>query len=94
MKIGLLTLQYRLIGINSLKEKRSIVKRLLGNVEGCGPAYAAAEVACHDSLRRMTIRVAHLSNDHQYTDFVLSRLRERLSKGCGYEAIDASIEDL
>ena len=55
MKVGLLTLRFRLYAIDSIKAKRSIVKRLLADVKRCGPSYAASEVGDQDDLRNMTI---------------------------------------
>lgn len=94
MKVGLLTIHYRLYGIESIKQKRSIVRRILADVRGSGTAYAAAEVDDHDSHLRMTLRIAHLSNDAQFTDSALTRLEQRISRGNGYEAVEARIEVL
>lgn len=78
MKAGLLTLQFHLPVVGSLKEKRSVVKKLLSDIQRLGPAFAAAEVAEMDNLRRATLRVAHISNDPHHTTSVLTKLRSRL----------------
>jgi len=94
MKAGILTLRCRLHCIESLKQKRSVVKRLLAEIDRCGSAFAASEVGDQDDLRTMTIRIAHVSNDPRFTDSVLSGLRERLDRGVDYEVEESGIEIL
>jgi len=94
MIVGLLTLHLHLPVIESLKTKRSIVKRILANVDRRGPAFAAAEVADLDDLNRATIRVAYLSNDSHRTNSVLSRLRAALETGKNYVIEDYDLEIL
>jgi len=94
MKAGLLTLRYRLYAVKSIKSKRSIVKRILADVQRGGAAFAVCEAEDQDDLRALTIRVAHLSNDPCYSASVLERLKQRLDRGDGYELIDAEVEIL
>lgn len=92
MNVGLATLRFRLYSVGSIKEKRSIVKRLLTEVKRRGPAFAACEMDDQDDLRRLTICVAHLSNDLRFTESVLSRLGTEFERGDGYEMADLRIE--
>jgi len=94
MNVGLATLQFRLYSVDSIKEKRSIVKRLLADVQRRGPAFAACEMNDQDDLRRLTLRVAHLSNDARFTESVLTRLRVEFERGDGYEMAESHIEIL
>jgi len=94
MKVGLLTLELRLPGVGSLKEKRSIIRGLIATVERHGAAFGAAEVADLDARDRATIRIAHLSNDPQYTDAVLRQLQMTLEDGRGYLVEEAKLEIL
>jgi len=94
MKVGLLTLRFRLYAVRSIKEKRSIVKRLIADVQRCGPSFAACEAADQDDLERMTLSIAHLSTDARFTDSALSRARARFDRGDGYEVIDSEFEIL
>ena len=94
MDVGLATLRFRLYGVDSIKEKRSIVKRLLADVHRRGPAFAACEADDQDDLRSLTVRVAHLSNDPRFTESVLARLQTDFGRGDGYEIADARIEIL
>lgn len=84
MKVGLLTLYLHLPATGSLKEKRSVIKRILAEVDRRGPAFAVAEVENLDDLGRATIRIAHLANDPRYTDSALTQLRTALELGKDY----------
>jgi len=89
-----LTLRFRLYAIRSIKEKRSIVKRLIADVHRCGPSFAACEAGDQDDLGRLTLSIAHLSGDGRFTDSALSRVRARFDRGDGYEIIDSEFEIL
>jgi uncharacterized protein YlxP (DUF503 family) len=92
MRVALLTLSYRLVGLRSIKERRSIVRRLIALVHAEGPAFAACEIDPNAGLQRAGIRVAHLSEDAVRAAAVLAKLEERLERGSGYEVIDAITE--
>jgi len=94
MNVGLATLQFRLYSVDSIKEKRSIVKRLLADVQRRGPSFAACEMNDQDNLRRLTLCVVHLSNDPRFTESVLARLRADLDRGERYEMVESRIEFL
>lgn len=94
MNVGLATLQFRLHSVDSIKEKRSIVKRLLADVQRRGPSFAACEMNDQDDLRRLTLCVAHLSNDPRFTESVLRRLRGDFERSDRYEMIESRIEIL
>jgi uncharacterized protein YlxP (DUF503 family) len=94
MKAGLLTVTFRLHGIESLKARRSIVKRLLADVHKLGPSFAVCEMPGDDSLESLTLRVAHLSGDARFTDSSLRRVAERFEHKGDFEVIESSIEIL
>lgn len=94
MRVGLLTLSYRLVGLQSIKERRSIVRRLVADVRAEGTAFAACEVDPDGGLQRATLRVAHVSPDAEHSARELARLASRLERGNGYETIDAVVEIL
>jgi uncharacterized protein YlxP (DUF503 family) len=94
MRAGLLTLTYRLFGVQSIKERRAIVKHLIAQVHAEGPAFAACEIDPDGGLRRAAIRVAHLSEDAARTAVVLAHLSDRLERGNGFEATSAETEIL
>ena len=92
MKVGLLTLEIRFPAVTTLKEKRSILHRMIAAIERRGPAFAAAEIAHLDDRDRATIRIAHLSNDPRYTDAALRRVQAAVETGRGYQVEDATLE--
>lgn len=94
MKVGLLTIQFRLYAIESLKQKRSIVKRILAEVQRSGPSFAACELGDNDSLTTLTLRVAHLSNDVRFSDAALQKIGKRLERGEAFEQVESHLEIL
>ena len=94
MKAAVLTIRFRLYAIDSIKQKRSIVKRILAEVHRIGPAFAACEADDQDDLQHMTIRVAHLSNDPRFSDSALQKLQLKLKRGDGYEMEETDVEIL
>ncbi len=94
MKVGLLTLSYRLYAVESIKQKRSIVRHLLAEVQRSGPAFAVCEFAEQENLGRLVLRIAHVSNDPRFSETALMRIQSRLERGRGYETIDAEREIL
>ncbi len=93
MKVGLLTLRLRLPAVASIKEKRSIVKRVIAVVERRGSTVAVAEVKDLNTRNRTTIRIAHLSNDPRHTESFLMRLCGvlELEKDCIVERAEVEI---
>ncbi|UCF10486.1 MAG: DUF503 domain-containing protein [Candidatus Bipolaricaulota bacterium] len=81
MRAGLLTVTLHLPGVRSLKEKRSIVKPLIAQITALGPAIGVAEVADHDELDRVTLRIVHVSNDVRRSESVLGKIEGRLARG-------------
>jgi len=94
MKSAFLTICFRLYGIESIKQKRSIVKRVLAEVHRHGTAFAACEADSQDDLQQMTIRIAHVSNDPRFSDSALRKLQLKLERGDGYELEQADVEIL
>ncbi len=70
------------------------MKRILAEVQRHGSAFAACEADDQDDLQRMTIRIAHLSNDPRFSDAALQKLQLRLERGDGYELEEAEMEIL
>ena len=94
MKVGLLTLSFRLPGTETLKARRSIVKRIIADVHRLGSSYAVCEVPGEGELQELTIRVAHLSTDARFTDSALRRTAERFEHKSAYQVTESSIEML
>jgi uncharacterized protein YlxP (DUF503 family) len=92
MKVGLLTLSYRLYSVQSIKEKRSILRHLETEVRRCGPSFAVCELDGSTDLDRAVLRIAHVSNDARVTDAALSSLLRRIERGNGFETIEVRKE--
>jgi len=94
MRVALLTIRFRLFGIDSIKTKRSIVKRILADVHRNGSALAACDADDQDDLQQTTIRVAHLSNNARFSDSALQKLQLKLACGESYELEETKLEIL
>jgi len=70
MSIGILTLQIKLPGCKSLKEKRSRLKPLITRIHREFNV-SVAEIAQQDVWDEATLGCAHISNDHQYSQNAL-----------------------
>ncbi len=73
MVVGLLRLELFIPGSNSLKEKRHIVKSIIGKVEGKYNV-SISEVDNHDLWQRVTIGIAHVSETGEQTKKVLDHI--------------------
>ncbi len=73
MVVGLLRLELYIPGANSLKDKRHIVKSIIGKVESKYNV-SISEVDNHDLWQRVTIGVAHVSETGEQTKKVLDHI--------------------
>lgn len=67
MIVGVMTAQLHMQGINSLKEKRSIVKSLIGRLKSRFNI-SISEVDHQDEKRSAVIAIAMVSNDTSFID--------------------------
>jgi len=94
MRVGLLTLQLRIHAVESIKARRSVVKRILANVHRLGPSFAICELPERGELTDVSLRVAHVSGDARFTDSALRRLAERLETSGDYMVVRSEVEIL
>lgn len=73
MVVGLLRLELFIPGSNSLKEKRHIVKSIIGKVESKYNV-SVSEVDNHELWQRVTIGIAHVSETGEQTKKVLDHI--------------------
>lgn len=73
MVVGLLRMELYLPAANSLKEKRQIVKSIMGKVENKYNV-SISEVDHHDLWQRVTIGIAHVSETGEQTKKVLDHI--------------------
>ena len=72
MVVGVLTVQLHLFGINSLKDKRHIVKSVIERLKGRFNI-SVAEVDHNDSHTMATIGIAGVANDRRFLEEVLDK---------------------
>lgn len=73
MVVGLLEIDLYLPGANSLKDKRQVLKSIIGKVEGKFNV-SISEVGNHDLWQRATIGIAHVSETGEQTKKVLDHI--------------------
>ncbi|MEA2064668.1 MAG: DUF503 domain-containing protein, partial [Gemmatimonadota bacterium] len=73
MVIGVSTFELHLEGIQSLKSKRGVIKRLKARIAGKFNV-SVAEVDHLDTWQRSTLAVAIVSNDRRFANQVLSQV--------------------
>ena len=91
MVVGVLQLDLHLHGVHSLKEKRSVVRRLLARCRNRYPV-SAAEVGHQDLWQRTLIGVALVSSSEAVIAPILERLEDELHGEA--EVIDVELEYL
>lgn len=77
MPLGLLQVDLRLPGAQTLKDKRSVVARVLSRARR-EFGVSAAELDSLDDPKRAVVGFAYLSNDGRHADEVLMRLLDDL----------------
>ena len=73
MLIGTLTITLHLQGLGSLKDKRKIVKSVIGRIKS-RYNFAAAEVDAQDSKAIAVIGMSTVSNDNTYITQLLDKV--------------------
>jgi uncharacterized protein len=77
MIVGLLELDLRLPGVNSLKDKRHVLRGLIERLRRDFHV-AISEVGDHDLWGNAVLGVAVVSNDPQHAERILAKVKERL----------------
>jgi len=73
MIVGLLRVQIYLHGLNSLKDKRRIIKSLIGRLRSRFNV-SVSEVDRHDSRQQAVIAIATVSNDNRFVNQQLDNI--------------------
>lgn len=82
-----LALQLRLWDVNSLKEKRKIVKSIIDKIHH-HYKISAAEVDLQDSLTYAVIGIGMVTNDHRHADQVLQKISRAIEANYGVDLVD------
>lgn len=91
MVVGVCSIDLRIPGIDNLKGKRSVVRKIKGRVKNTFNV-SIAEVADLDTLQRAGLGVAIVSNDSSYVHSTLSKVVNFIDHMYVAEIIDYQIE--
>lgn len=83
MPVGLLEVRLRLLGAQTLKDKRSVLRGVLARARR-EFGVSAAELDELDSPKRAAVGFAYLSNDGRHSDEVLMKLLDWLGGSRDY----------
>ena len=93
MVVGVIRVDLRLFEVRSLKEKRSLVGRLLNRVRSKFPV-SAAEVGYLDLLQRVLLGATMIAGNEQLIQSVFRNLEKDIYSSGIAEIIDTDIEYL
>jgi len=90
--VGILTLELRLFACDSLKRKRSVIKRIINDLHD--ECFSAAEVGNQDSLSRATLACVRVGENWVYVERRLTRVLSKFDRHGEVELIDSYMERL
>ena len=91
MIVGLLELELRVPGAQSLKEKRMLMRSLRDRIRNKFNV-SVAEVDGGDTRRHGSIGIAHVSNERKFSNQVLSKIVNLVESEPGLELVDYRLE--
>jgi len=91
MVVGIGTVEIAIRDSRSLKDKRSVVRRIIGRTEAAF-SLAIAEVDCMDNQKRATIGFAVVGNDRQYINSKVDKVVHFIERLSLAEVVDSAIE--
>lgn len=91
MKIGILEITLLLYEVNSLKEKRVILKSLIQKLKN-RYNISISEISYNDIWRNAKIGIAAVSNDHAHLDSTLDHILDYIDADGRVEMIDVKRE--
>jgi len=89
--IGVLTLELRLEGAHSLKDKRHVVKSLKDRLRSKFNV-AVAEIDYQDLWQRAAVAAVTVSSDHDHAQRVLQSVEDEAASILGGELTGATVE--
>ena len=93
MVVGVLRIDLRLFAVQSLKQKRSVISRILQRIRSRYPV-SAAEVGCLDLLQRSLLGVSMTAGNEAQIASVFKKLEEDIYQAGMAELLDTDIEYL
>lgn len=91
MHIAFLQVKLHIPASHSLKEKRSLIKRLISRVR-TRHNIAIAEIGDHDVWQTARLGLVTINNESDHTDRVLERVLREIERFDGCELTDYQIE--
>ncbi len=91
MIVGVMRLDLRLYASQSLKEKRSQVRKILHRIRTSCPV-SIAEVGHGDLLQRCLLGVSMISTSEQMIDSVFRKIEKIIEAAATMEIIDTEVE--
>lgn len=92
MIIGVLKIEIYMEGNRSLKEKRQIVKRLLGKVRSKFINISVSEVDSHDMWKSSTLGFTFVGNDKPLVNSILDQLQHYIKDNTFFHVVSSEIE--
>ena len=91
MVIGVLQLDLRLYGTQSLKQKRGVIQKILARCRNHFPA-SCAEIGHQDLWQRSLLGFAVISSSEQVVAPILTRIEDEVLASAELDLIDADSE--
>jgi uncharacterized protein YlxP (DUF503 family) len=91
MTLGLLSIEIYLPTAHSLKEKRSILRKVIDRIRHRHNV-SIAEVGNNDVWQRATIAVTMVSNDSSFVDSALSKILSEIERSLDGEILNYTID--
>jgi uncharacterized protein YlxP (DUF503 family) len=91
MVVGVLRIDLRLFGVQSLKQKRSLVSRILNRLRTRYPV-SVAEVGCQDLLQRTILGLSMTAGSEAQINSVFNKLEEDIYQAGIAELVSSDLE--
>jgi len=93
MVVGVLRLDIRLFAIQSLKQKRSLVNKILARLRSRYPV-SVAEVGCQDLLQRAILGLSMTAGSETQLESVFHKVEAEIYRSGFAELLDSDVEYL
>ena len=89
--VGVLTLELRIHGAHSLKDKRQVLRALKDRLRKLFNV-SVAETAFQDTWQHRVVSVAAIASDRTYVESVLTRAEEEAAELLGGDLVETHVE--
>jgi len=91
MVVGVLRIEFRLVDNHSLKEKRKVVKSMVGKVKSKFNV-SISEVGSNDKWQKIELGISAVGNDRRYIDSSLNHVFSFLESLYLAQIVDSEME--